>query len=211
MSPLVKIAASLMVSYLIGSIPTAYLFGRARGIDIRQHGSGNVGATNAFRVLGKGQGATVLVLDIFKGVVATAFLPGWFGIHDNILMYVLHGLVVVSGHNWTCFLNFKGGKGIATSLGVLIGLTIQIAAIRPVLLATILVWLVVFLLTGFVSLASILAATVLPMAMVVTDQVFSVVAMGVVFCIFVVIRHRPNIHRLLSGTESRVRLPLGRK
>ena len=199
-----KIILGVIVSYLLGSIPTAYLFGRLRGLDIRQYGSGNVGATNAFRVLGKGLGTVVLLVDILKGVVATTMVADIFGLGDIGYRVVL-GLVVVVGHNWTVFLQFKGGKGIATSLGVLIGLTIKIAAFRPMLLISLLVWAAVFLLTGFVSLASIVAATILPFLAVMTDQPFAVITLGIIFCVFVVIRHRLNIKRLLSGKEHRVR------
>ena len=124
---------------------------------------------------------------------------------------VLLALVVVAGHNWTVFLDFKGGKGIATSLGVLIGLTIKIVVIRPVLLFTLLIWLAVFLPTGFVSLASIVAAVFLPIIMALTNQAFPLVVLGVIFCVFVVVRHRPNIKRLWDGQESRVPLPFHKK
>lgn len=200
---ILKTILSVAVSYLIGSIPTAYIFGKLyRGIDIRQYGSGNVGATNVFRVLGKGPGIIVLVIDIAKGVVAMTLVANMFGL-NNILSYVLLGIAVVVGHNWTVFLQFKGGKGMATSLGVLIGLTIQIALIRPVLLSAVGVWLVVFLSTGYVSLASIIAAVLLPVFMLIFAPSFQLVLLGVIFCIFVVVRHRSNIKRLLSHEEHR--------
>ena len=205
------ILLGILISYLIGSIPSAYLYGKfLKGIDIRQHGSGNVGATNVFRVLGKWPGIIVLVLDILKGVVAVVLVfdaLGLTGVFERIVLAV----AVVSGHNWTIFLKFKGGKGIATSLGVLIGLTIRIAAIRPVLLATILVWLACFLPTGLVSLASIVASVALPIIMLLTNQSIEIVCLGVTFAIFVVLRHRPNIKRLLTGTEHRVFLPFHKK
>ncbi|MBF0522382.1 MAG: glycerol-3-phosphate 1-O-acyltransferase PlsY [Candidatus Omnitrophica bacterium] len=205
------IALGMIISYLIGSIPTAYIFGKLlKGIDIRQHGSGNVGATNVFRVLGKGPGILVLILDILKGVVAVSVVPDLLGTPD-ILPRVLMALTVVCGHNWTCFLQFKGGKGIATTLGVLIGLTIKIAVIRPVLLGTVLTWVVCFLLTGFVSLSSIVAATALPIYMVLTSQPLQIVVLGIIFCIFVVFRHKSNIKRLLSGQESKVPFPFRKK
>ena len=159
---LLKGAIAFIVSYLIGSIPTAYIFGRLlKKIDIRKHGSGNVGATNAFRILGKGPGTAVLLIDVFKGAIVTSLVANLFGLNDP-LMRVLLGIVVVCGHNWTIFLNFKGGKGIATSLGVLVGLTIAIASIRPVVLYTFLSWILTFLISGYVSLASIVASVVLP-------------------------------------------------
>lgn len=207
MIPVLKIICAFIASYLIGSIPTAYIFGRLiKKIDIRQHGSGNVGATNAFRILGKGPGSFVLLIDILKGAVVTSLVADLFGLTDP-LMRVLLGIVVVCGHNWTVFLNFKGGKGIATSLGVLVGLTIAIASIRPVVLYTFLSWVLAFLLSGYVSLSSIVAAVVLPILTLVFPQPFAVVMLSVILCVFVVLRHRPNITRLLEGKESKVRLP----
>ena len=202
---LIKILLAGLASYLIGSIPTAFIIGKfAKGIDIRRFGSGNIGATNAFRVLGKGLGITVLVIDIFKGVLAAALVSTLFGLEEP-MAYVGLGIIAVAGHNWTVFLQFKGGKGIATSLGVLIGLTIKIVEIRPVLISSVLSWLAVFLLTGFVSLASIAASTLLPLYMLLFGESFEFVLMGVVFCVFVVVRHRSNIKRLLAGEERRVK------
>jgi len=202
----VRILLGMIISYLIGAIPTAYIYGKlSKRIDIRRHGSGNVGATNVFRVLGKGAGATVLICDILKGVLAVAVVPDFLRVTEVIHRVIL-ALVVVSGHNWTVFLNFKGGKGIATSLGALIGLTIKIAVIRPVLLGTVCVWLVCFLSTGYVSLSSIVASVLLPLMMAGTNQPIEIICLGVIFCLFVVLRHRPNIKRLLSGQEPRVSL-----
>lgn len=206
-----KLVLALWISYFLGAIPTAYIAGRLlKDIDIRKHGSGNVGATNVFRVLGKWPGIAVLVLDILKGVVAVALVGDLFAL-NQVWHRVLLALVVVAGHNWTVFLDFKGGKGIATSLGALIGLTIKTAVIRPVLLFTLLVWLAVFFASGFVSLASIVAAVFLPIIMAFTSQTFPLVLLGVIFCVFVVVRHRPNIKRLWEGQESRVPLPFHKK
>lgn len=197
------ILASL-ISYLTGSIPTAYIFGKLlKGIDIREHGSGNVGATNVFRVLGKKAGIAVLILDILKGLIVVTVLADLFQMKE-IYERSLLAACVVAGHNWTIFLQFKGGKGIATGFGVLIGLTIKIAVIRPVLLWMIAIWILCFLITRFVSLSSIVAATALPIVMVLTNQSFAIICLGILFCVFVVIRHRPNIKRLLAGQENRV-------
>jgi len=204
------IILGLMFSYLFGSIPTAYIFAKSyKGIDIRQHGSGNVGATNVFRVLGKGPGSLVLALDIVKGIIPVVLFSQLLGLTE-IWQLILIALAAVAGHNWTVFLRFKGGKGIATSLGVLIGLTIKIAVLRPVLFWTLLVFLASFLATGFVSLSSILASIFLPVFMVLTAQPFELVFLGVIFCLSVVIRHRPNIKRLLQGQEPRVSFPFKR-
>lgn len=204
---MVFLAISLVLTYLIGAIPTAYIFGRVlKGIDIRTQGSGNVGATNAFRVLGKGPGIAVLIIDILKGIIPTTIIANVFGLREPWIL-VLLGLVAVAAHNWTVFLNFKGGKGIATSLGVLIGLTIQISGLRPVLLIVLTVWLSVFLVFGYVSAASIVAAIALPICMVLVNAPFILKMMSIVLCLFIVFRHRSNITRLIQGKENRVKLP----
>ena len=208
---ILKIVLSIIVSYLIGSIPTAYITGKLyRGIDIRQYGSGNIGATNVFRVLGKIPGIIVLVIDIAKGLVATAFVANLFGL-TQVFSYVLVGLAVVSGHNWTVFLKFKGGKGMATSLGVLIGLTIKIALIRPVLLISVALWAILFLLSGYVSLASIVSCATLPFLMIFLTWSLELTILGIIFAIFVVVRHRANIRRLLAGEEHRVSFPFKKR
>lgn len=199
--------ASIVVTYLIGAIPTAYIFGRVlKNLDIRKHGSGNVGATNAFRVFGKGPGVAVLIIDIVKGIIPTTLVADIFGLTDPLALVII-GLVAVAAHNWTVFLNFKGGKGIATSLGVLIGLTIQIPGLRSVLFCVLLSWITIFLVFGYVSLASIFAAVVLPSSMVIVNAPFVLIVMSIVLCTFIVFRHRTNITRLLQGKESRVKLP----
>jgi len=206
-----NVVVAVIMSYLLGSIPTAYLFGRfLQGIDIREYGSGNVGATNAIRVLGKVPGSIVLLLDIGKGALALTVVGDVFGL-DSAASRIFLALAVVAGHNWTIFLNFKGGKGIATSLGVLIGLTIEFPELRGVLFICLLAWLISFLVSGIVSISSIIAATVLPVAMVLTAQSFAMILLGVIFCLFVIIRHRPNIKRLFSGQEPKVDLPFLRK
>jgi len=205
------IIVGIILSYLIGSIPTAYIFGKMiKGIDIRQHGSGNIGATNVFRVLGKKPGIIVLLLDIFKGVIAVVLVSDFLGLTEVIHRVIL-AVMVVCGHNWTVFLKFKGGKGIATSFGVLIGLTIKIAMIRSVLIWVVLIWLVCFLTTRIISVSSILAATCLPIIMVLTNQEFVIICLGIMFCIFVVLRHKANISRLFAGQEPRVPLSFRKK
>ena len=196
----------IILSYLIGSIPTAYIFGKIlKGIDIRQHGSGNVGATNVFRVLGKKPGIAVLLLDILKGVIAVVLVSDLLGL-TKVIHRVILAAMVVCGHNWTVFLKFKGGKGIATSLGVLIGLTIKIAIIRPVLIWVVLIWILCFLITRIISVSSIIATTCLPIIMVLTNQEITIICLGIIFCLFVVLRHKANIRRLFAGQEPRVPL-----
>ncbi len=200
----------ILCSYFLGSIPTAYIFGKLlKGIDIRQHGSGNVGATNAFRILGKGAGTVVLIIDILKGSLAVIVVGNLFHF-DQVFLRILLGVMVVIGHNWTIFLQFKGGKGIATSLGVLIGLAVQFEALRLVLVITLLAWSIPFLISGYVSLSSMIAALVLPLVMFITKQSWELLLLGFVFCVFILIRHSPNIKRLLAGQERPVNFPFRR-
>src|SRR5271169_5665889 len=120
------LAISVLLAYLIGSIPVAYIFGRVlKKLDIREHGSGNMGATNAFRVLGKGPGTVVLILDIIKGIIPVTLLANFFD-QGQALSLVIISMAAVAGHNWPVFLGFKGGKGMATTLGILMGLAIQL-------------------------------------------------------------------------------------
>lgn len=199
----------LIFSYLFGAVPTAYMFGKVlKDIDIREHGSGNVGATNVFRVMGKGAGTAVLLLDIFKGFFVVAIFAELMGLVD-IWQRILLAVMVVIGHNYTLFLKFKGGKGVATSLGVLLGLMVKIASLRGVVLITILVFVGCFLITRIISISSILAAIVLPITMAVTAQPFELVLLGIIFSLFVVFRHRANIQRLLAGQEPKVPLKFG--
>ena len=200
---------AIILSYLIGSIPTAYIFGRiVKGVDIRKHGSGNVGATNAFRVLGAGFGITVLLLDALKGLVCVVNISDFIlsrGLGLNPLMLrVILGLTAVAGHSWTVFLNFKGGKGMAVTLGVLAGLSIKFPVLRIILLAEIALWLAVFLSSRIVSLASIISAITFPIFFIIFRQSPYLVLMSLILSLLIVFRHKSNISRLLRGEESRI-------
>ncbi|MDP3143629.1 MAG: glycerol-3-phosphate 1-O-acyltransferase PlsY [Candidatus Omnitrophota bacterium] len=202
-----KSVLSLLIAYLVGSFPTAFIFGKFyKSIDIRQHGSGNVGATNAFRILGKLPGFIVLIIDVLKGLICPTLIADFFG-QDILLSRVLLAVIAVAGHNWTVFLRFKGGKGMATSLGVLIGLAIKAAILRPVLLICLAVWVISFILSGIVSLSSIIAAVSLPILLVFFSAPIELVVLGIVFCAFVVLRHRPNISRLINREEHQIFTP----
>jgi len=204
---LLYLSISAVLAYLIGSIPVAYIFGRVlKNLDIREHGSGNMGATNAFRVLGKGPGWVVLILDIIKGIIPVTLLANAFGLTDALSLVII-AVAAVAGHNWTIFLGFKGGKGMATSLGVLIGLAIQFQVLRIILLWVIMTWLSLFLLFGFVSLASIIAAVVFPVLMVIYLEPLPLIIMSMILCVFIVFRHSSNIKRLAKGQENRVSFP----
>ncbi len=182
-----------IVSYLFGSIPTGYLWGRARGIDIRTVGSGNIGATNVMRILGKGPGIAVLVIDALKGFLPVFFAPRIFDSGTNL--QIVCCLAVIAGHNCTCWLKFKGGKGVATSAGALL-------AFLPLpLLCGLGVWGIVFAISRYVSLASIAAAVAVPVAtwFLQRDLVWFTAILGAV----AILKHRSNIQRIFAGTERR--------
>ena len=192
-------------SYLLGSIPWGFLFARAKGIDIRQKGSGNIGAANAVRVMGKKWGYLVFVCDFLKGFLAVeigVLFATWFQM-DPGLGSVIAGTMCVVGHDYPVWLGFKGGKGIATLAGVLL-------AIFPPLVCILFgaVWVVVFLIGRFTSLASIAAVATLPIvaASIVTksDPDFPFfIGFAVFMAALALWRHRSNIVRLLNGTENR--------
>ncbi len=201
--------AALLISYLIGSVPTAYLFGRVlKGIDIRKVGSGNVGATNALRVLGKVPGVAVLLLDILKGFLVVVFLGNYFADKTVLLhsqeLRILMGLACICGHNWTVFLQFKGGKGIATTFGVLIGISLKIAGLNLVIGLLILIWLMVFLIFRIVSLASICSAIALVVFSFLFKLPLMLVYLNLLLCVFVIIRHKANLIRIFQGKEPRL-------
>lgn len=206
--PLIILA--IIISYLIGSIPTAYIFGRLlKGIDIRKFGSGNVGATNALRVLGKGPGITVLILDMLKGFVVVVFLgnllaPQVPSLPDELLRVIL-GTSCICGHNWTIFLRFKGGKGIASTFGVLLGLSVKIPGLKLVLGLVILTWLIVFIISRVVSLASVLCGIALPIYTIVFKQSNLLIYLSLLLCIFVILRHKNNLKRICQGKEPRLK------
>jgi len=197
--------AGIIISYLLGSIPTAYIFGKIlKGIDIRKFGSGNVGATNAFRLLGPVWGIIVLILDVLKGVIPVTVLAnhslGYTEISPEVLR-ILFGFACVCGHNWTLFLRFRGGKGVATTLGVLIGLALSVVELRLILLLVILVWLIVFLTLRFVSLASVASALSFPIFVFIFHRSKELLALGVALAILIVLRHKKNLLNLLRGKE----------
>ena len=198
----------IIVSYLIGSIPTAYVFGRLiKGIDIRKFGSGNVGATNAMRVLGRGPGILVLILDVLKGVIPTVFLADFTILkHPSVsceLLRIIFGFCCISGHNWTVFLRFKGGKGVATSLGVLLGLAVKIEGVKWVLLLAVSAWLVTFFVSRIISLSSLIAAVSLPLFTALLKQSRILIFFSLVIAVVAILRHKSNLKRILRKEEPR--------
>jgi len=199
---------SALVGYFLGSFPSGFIVGRIAGIDVRQAGSGNIGATNVTRLLGKRTGYLVFVLDFTKGALATIlamFLATNSGAREEIveLYAAVGGVFSVIGHSYPIWLSFKGGKGVATSIGMLFGLNWAAALIVCV------VWFVTFQLTRYVSLASIAAALALPGAIgamlllgQLTTPVLLYISLGL--AALVILRHRSNLSRLFNGTEPRV-------
>ncbi len=195
----IKFLIVAVVAYFIGTITTGDIVAKIKGIDLRNSGSGNIGATNVFRVLGTVYGALVLVGDSLKGIVAVLLGEYLLRPIGGFNPAILTGVLAIVGHNWPIHSGFKGGKGIATSLGVMIGLTpYSLVVALPV-------WLVFLFCSGYVSLASILAAISYPISVFIfyhddpSRQIFAI-AIGVL----AIYRHHTNIKRLLRGEENRI-------
>ena len=190
----------VLISYLAGSIPSAYIAGKLRGVDLRKHGSGNLGATNVARVLGTKIGVTVFIADLLKGFLPVYLLPTYTETLRPELWALVFGVAAIVGHVKPIFLLGKGGgKGVATASGVFLAL-----AFVPMLIAEV-VWIVVFYFSRYVSLASLVGAAVLPVAILVwsRDPRSPVFIASVVIAVFVFWTHRANIGRLRRGEEHR--------
>lgn len=187
----------IVVSYLLGSIPNGLIIGKlTKGVDIRQFGSKNIGATNAYRVLGAWPAFWVLLTDAAKGVA---------GVYIGLLLLsspnggLLGGIAAIAGHNWSVFLRFKGGRGVATALGV-------IAVLMPKeTLIIFVVWAVIVYFTRYVSLGSIVAAAIAPPLIWLFGERMELFWFGLLAALFVIVRHRPNIERLLKGQELKIK------
>jgi glycerol-3-phosphate acyltransferase PlsY len=187
---------AILIGYLIGSCPFGYWAGLLKGIDLRKEGSGNTGGTNAVRVLGPRIGIPVIVLDVLKGTAAVLIASSFGGTGAGVLAAV----AAVLGHAFPIFLRFRGGKAVATGAGAMFGLAPEIA------LGVTILWLVVALLTRYVSVASMIAALAFVVSAILTGQPWPVVAFTVFGTCIVFWRHRTNIARLRAGTENRVNL-----
>lgn len=214
---MLPLAAVVVLSYLIGSIPTSIIMTKLlRGVDIRDFGSGNAGGTNVIRVLGMKAGVTVIIIDIIKGYIATMIVTklmyGPFPFNnltpfeDITLVRIIAGCSAILGHIWTAFGGFRGGKGIATAGGVLVGLA-------PIeLLVALAVFIFVFLPSRYVSLGSISAAVAFPLAMLARHNVFhanltgyhTLIFFSIGISLLLIYTHRSNIKRLLAGEEKRI-------
>jgi acyl phosphate:glycerol-3-phosphate acyltransferase len=196
-----------ILAYLLGSIPTAVWIGKVyHGIDIREHGSKNAGATNTFRVLGKKSGIIVLFVDILKGALSV-LIPYFFLLNkisesQNIDVQILAAIFAIVGHVFPVFANFKGGKGVATSLGVIIGIQPLAAGL------CLLIFILVFIMTQYVSLGAISAAVLFPILVVFIFKFESywLNIFSVVLSLTVIVAHKKNINRLVKGTENKMNL-----
>ena len=210
----------LPVAYLLGSIPTGYIAGRLAGIDIREHGSGSTGATNVWRCVGKSAGITVFAIDLLKGTLAVWLmqhsgdintliqpllsnnaqteLPGpLFGLAQEWFV-VATAMLVLIGHSRSCWIGFKGGKSVATGLGILVGINWIVA------LGAFSLWLATMAIWRTVSISSIIAAIAVPILMFITQSPVEYLLLTCVGGLFVIWRHRSNIERILQGTEPRI-------
>ena len=199
-------ALVIVISYLLGSIPTSNIAARLRGVDLRTVGSGNPGFTNVLRTLGPRVAAPVLIVDVAKGVAAVLFVAGTLGTESSLGhtgISLAAGLAAVAGHIWPIFARFRGGKGVATACGVF-------AAMAPLAtLAAVVLWLAIVLPTRYVSLGSIAAALFLPWAIWIeagilgTGRPTALILTAGLVAVAVVLRHLANIKRLVNGTENR--------
>ena len=186
----------LIFAYLLGSIPNGLIFGRLIWkVDLRKVGSGNIGATNAWRVIGKPAGLLIFALDFLKGLLAVFIAQDFSG--EPVLM-IFAGLTAILGHSFSAFLKFRGGKGVATGLGVIAMLMPKITAI------VFLIWLVIVFLTRYVSLGSIVASVFVPLLAIFFAEPIEFILFGALAAVFITLRHKENISRLANGTENKV-------
>ena len=192
-------ALLVIASYFVGAIPTSYIAGRVtRGIDLRQHGSGNLGATNAYRVLGWRAALPIFLVDILKGFLPVLLFPRIDG-ETHFAWALAYGVAAILGHVYSIYVGFRGGKGVATSAGVFL-------ALAPVaVLLSLLIWIALVATTGYVSLASITAAAAMPLLILATGARLEVLVLSLLLAAFVIFAHRANIRRLRRGEEHRFR------
>ncbi|MFC1645648.1 glycerol-3-phosphate 1-O-acyltransferase PlsY [Candidatus Omnitrophota bacterium] len=198
---------AIVLSYLFGSIPFSFILAKTlKNVDLRKVGSGNIGATNLARVAGYKIGAIGLLLDISKGIIPIIFFADATSTSLNLStdsLRLILGIASISGHNWTIFLKFKGGKGIATTFGVLIGLAIKNILIAKTILVLTLAWLVTLVIWGYVSLSSLISAILLPILLHFFGLNRGFILFGILLALFAILRHKSNIIRLLQHKESR--------
>lgn len=192
-----NVVVAVVAGYLLGSISFSYLIAKkVAGIDIRQHGSGNAGATNTLRILGKGPGILVLLLDAVKGIVAVLFAMWITG--GNHTAMALAGVAAIFGHNWPVFFGFRGGKGVATTIGVIASLSLF------AFLWSVLVTVLVIFVTRYVSLGSLVFLALIPILMYAFGDPEEFIAMALIVAVFGFVKHRQNIVRLIQGKENKL-------
>lgn len=200
---MIGLVISTIASYLLGAIPFGFLIAKYyKGIDIRQHGSKNIGATNVMRTLGKGPGYATLALDILKGLIAVTVLPHFFYGRDAGITLELFQLCcavfVIAGHSWTIFLKFKGGKGVATATGAFLG-------IAPLaMLCAAAVWVASAKITKYVSVSSMLGAVAFVVFTFVFGAAPEIKWFSILVALIIIVRHKANIKRLMEGTENKI-------
>ncbi len=190
----IQIILSAIAGYLLGSLNSSLIVGKFYGVDIRKHGSGNAGTTNALRTLGKKAALFVLLGDVVKGILAYAV--GYY-IYSGQLGGMLGGTAAILGHIWPVFFGFKGGKGVLTSLAVLLLID------WPIALGLLGIFFIILLITRYVSLGSIVAAALFPVAVGALGRSFETIVFSGIIAVLIVVKHYENIKRLLGGTESR--------
>jgi len=184
----------ILLGYLLGSIPFGFLTGKIYKVDIRKYGSGNIGFTNVMRVLGVKPALFVLFFDALKG-----YLSAWYGFAlGGETLAVMGALAAMAGHNWPFLLKFKGGRGVATGLGIILFLSFQIT------LLALLIWFIIVYLTRYVSLGSIIAAFFVAVSMIVAQKPLPYIIFAITGASIVILRHSANIRRLLNGTENKL-------
>ncbi|MBU1121973.1 MAG: glycerol-3-phosphate 1-O-acyltransferase PlsY [Candidatus Omnitrophota bacterium] len=193
----------LIISYFLGSIPFGFLVAKGvKKIDIRKVGSGNIGATNVFRVVGKKWGILVFILDFLKGIFAPILTRGFLPSAENYI-YIVSAVLPICGHNWTPFLKFKGGKGVATSLGAIAGLGFIFPKLWVCIVLALCGWIAVFSIFKYVSLASIVATAIFFVFSLIFSLPVEVKVLSFFLFLFILIRHKTNIKKLLSKKEHR--------
>ncbi|MHC2995366.1 MAG: glycerol-3-phosphate 1-O-acyltransferase PlsY [Candidatus Atribacteria bacterium] len=191
-----KIVLVIIICYLLGSIPFGYIIGKLfKKTDIREYGSGNIGTTNAFRILGPSLASLVLIGDIGKGIFSI-YLVRFLNI-DNLFILTIAGLAVICGHDWSLFLRFKGGKGVATTFGVIFSFNLVISILAVI------VWVIIIIFTKYASLASISSLTAVVIFMILLKQPYEYVIFSIIILILTVFRHKENIKRLRLGKEKK--------
>lgn len=203
----------ILISYLLGSIPTSIILSKVfGGIDIREHGSGNAGGTNVVRVLGWKIGIFVMIIDVLKGTVATAWVSqmqlinsNTVSIFDPFMLSVICGIAAIIGHVWTIFAKFRGGKGVATGMGMMIALSPTDISVGVI------IFIIIVSLTKYVSVGSMFGVTSIVLSIFIRKNIFNAEIQGYeillwstsLISLFIIYTHRANIKRLLSGTENK--------